>query len=470
MKIELAGIPFDHFQRYATAASVLRTFGTSARVLEVGANRQRLLGEFLPDSELLYTDVLNEDGAPDFVVADARELPFGDRSYDAVVSLDVLEHIPPEGRYRAVEEMCRVAARVLVIGCPIDQPWVHEAEHAAHAVWRRYFDEAYPWLEEHQEFGLVEPARVEAALTASGMSCVRFGHGDARLWVTLMGMHFVKEAIPELAGVVASADRYYNTAMFEGDRGDECYREFFVGVRNGADLESIRSAAVLNGAPDAAGAALLAGLSDALLPLVARLRRAESEWQDTAQALADTEKRLQDAAMDRHKTGVDAQAATREALVQLEYAKKQWESTARALADTENRLQLEASLRHQQGVDAQNAASQALAQLEYANDQWQQTARLLADAERRMQAEALAHHETGLQLRDVAEREVALRALSDGLSKDLEAAERADACYRDQLNALSARIKGLERRQRIALVLFCVGLFGTAIAFLTIGA
>ena len=190
---DLTDIPFDHFQRYATAALAISALAKpEASVLEVGANRQRLLGRFLPKARVLYSDVEPQDPADDFVLASATALPFRDRAYDAVVSLDVLEHIPPGLRSLAVGEMARVAARIAVITCPLDTPTTRKAEQQAHDVWRRYFDTPYPWLEEHQEFGLVDPQPVEDALRAAGMAVTRVGHGDARLWTSLMAAHFAK--------------------------------------------------------------------------------------------------------------------------------------------------------------------------------------------------------------------------------------------------------------------------------------
>lgn len=52
----------------------------------------------------------------DAEAADARELPFADESFDAVLSSETLEHVPDfEG---AVRELARVAARALVITVP----------------------------------------------------------------------------------------------------------------------------------------------------------------------------------------------------------------------------------------------------------------------------------------------------------------------------------------------------------------
>lgn len=47
-----------------------------------------------------------------------HQLPFGDRSFDAVVVSDVMEHVPPEFRETVVDEVLRVARKVVVLGYP----------------------------------------------------------------------------------------------------------------------------------------------------------------------------------------------------------------------------------------------------------------------------------------------------------------------------------------------------------------
>src|SRR5205823_1059281 len=51
-------------------------------------------------------------------VGDVGRLPFADATFDAVVAIDLLEHVRPEDRQRAVDELCRVVSRRAVIACP----------------------------------------------------------------------------------------------------------------------------------------------------------------------------------------------------------------------------------------------------------------------------------------------------------------------------------------------------------------
>ena len=55
------------------------------------------------------------------VRAQPGRLPFADGSFDTVISLDALEHVPPADRAGFVTEVARVAARRAIIACPCDE-------------------------------------------------------------------------------------------------------------------------------------------------------------------------------------------------------------------------------------------------------------------------------------------------------------------------------------------------------------
>ncbi|WP_258026981.1 class I SAM-dependent methyltransferase [Stenotrophomonas pavanii] len=282
----LLEIPFDHYQRYGAATHLLQALDLPApRVLEVGANRQRLLGQFLPQATFLYTDLHAEGDEKDFVVADATALPFPEQGFDAVVSLDVLEHIPAPLRAKAAAEMARVASRAVIVGFPPDQPWVRDAEVDANGRWHELFGEDYVWLQEHKEFGLVDTAEIVAAFERAGMTVLRFGQGNATLWSSLMGAHFIKVKFPELEPLVSAADRLYNSRVFAGDHSDQPYREYCVAVRLPSDAARLQANPPFRADLDAEATALLSGLAGGLRELATRTANSEKEWESTARLL-----------------------------------------------------------------------------------------------------------------------------------------------------------------------------------------
>lgn len=55
-----------------------------------------------------------------YKTGDVLDLPFGNNAFECVVSLDMLEHIPPKLRGRAISELMRVTRKKLYLGFPCD--------------------------------------------------------------------------------------------------------------------------------------------------------------------------------------------------------------------------------------------------------------------------------------------------------------------------------------------------------------
>jgi hypothetical protein len=142
----------DDFVRHRAAARLL---GTGVRTaLDVGG--EGLMAKFRRD--VRFTTV-NVKAA--CIVASAERLPFRDKSFDAAVSIDTLEHLPREIRTKAVAEMVRVARKRVVVAAPLGTP-----EHAEFE--RRLLDDLErsgardtEYLAEHVRHGLPTPEDVE---------------------------------------------------------------------------------------------------------------------------------------------------------------------------------------------------------------------------------------------------------------------------------------------------------------------
>ncbi|MBX7102525.1 MAG: glycosyltransferase [Gemmataceae bacterium] len=184
-------VPFELWDRYVRAAGFIDELCCDAdgpvRVLDVGCNVVKILSDLLDPArvQVVRCDVIEApDGDPDYVqVVAGRPLPFDDGSFDAVVALEVLEHVPAAGRSEFLRELSRVADRGVVVSCPHGAPAVHEAERLVSDAYLRRHGEPHPFLREHSDFGLPTVDDVRTVIDNLGANCeVHPGIGIDR-WV-----------------------------------------------------------------------------------------------------------------------------------------------------------------------------------------------------------------------------------------------------------------------------------------------
>lgn len=175
----------DVAMRYLPVVSLLRARGIREGVVELGSGALGI-GPYLRRS------FIGVDTA-DFTARHARvhpiagsvlRTPVRDRSCPAVVSVDMLEHVPADLRRQAVDEMVRITGTTLVLSVPAGAPAVrHDREMAEAFRARRGVD--HQFFLEHVEEGLPEVAElrslVEAAIADSGRTARITMHPNANL-------------------------------------------------------------------------------------------------------------------------------------------------------------------------------------------------------------------------------------------------------------------------------------------------
>ncbi len=241
-------LPFDLYQRYSFAGAVAGKLRPSS-ILDAGGNigdqggHLALSRDFLssgdhPPETIISSDLRHCDH-PGHVPGDALRLPFPADSFEIVVSLDVLEHIPPESRKAFLGELDRVGSQWILLGAPFSSPEVEKAEaELVSGLGLRF-------LEEHSELGLPREKMItDFFLEEKGRHILRFENGYLPRWFMMLPVTQLLFSMHNYS-LFTSANRYYNELFYQGDCRAPGYRTFFLVSRDplpeelAASLESL---------------------------------------------------------------------------------------------------------------------------------------------------------------------------------------------------------------------------------------
>ncbi len=156
----------------------------SLEILDVGGGDGKLAW-FMPQHTrvtILDRKPSPEEGKTNYVQGDAVHLPFADKSFDLVISSDMLEHLPVEDRLTAFREMFRVSRRHVILAAPFNSIYNQKAEEYINTQFRDHTGQDHPFLIEHIQNGLPELEELEQDLAEKAISYVKFGEGNIYNW------------------------------------------------------------------------------------------------------------------------------------------------------------------------------------------------------------------------------------------------------------------------------------------------
>src|SRR5438094_3825451 len=126
------------------------------RVLDVGGY-PGILRRFLSAGayDVSVLDVVPDDGTiPGYRQGSGLELPYDNKSFDVVTSLDTLEHIPANHRDKFLSELSRSAHNAVVLINPVQSIEADLAEETLDDYIHWILDAQQEQLAEHRQFGL----------------------------------------------------------------------------------------------------------------------------------------------------------------------------------------------------------------------------------------------------------------------------------------------------------------------------
>lgn len=226
---ELVGLDFDQFSRiYDAKITIERLRGPkkTLKILDVGGykgNTSRLF----PSDDVTVVDQhdVHEAG---YIKADATDLPFHDGEFDAVLSFDVFEHIPPVDRLKFLEEVVRVSKGLVIIAAPFMNKGNELAERLTNDFYKKIAGKDHPWLIEHIENSLPEESVVTKFLSAKKIQYRVVKSNEVVLWTYMQ--HFI--LLAGVAGVevdLSSVNKFYNENRDSLDIvGEHFYRSVYI--------------------------------------------------------------------------------------------------------------------------------------------------------------------------------------------------------------------------------------------------
>ena len=160
------------------------------RVLEIGANENGLsrfagVPVIAVDIERDHLHACRDTQRIMPIVADIAALPFPDDTFSVCISVDTFEHIPESIRDAAIAEIVRVTASTgtMLVTFPSGEAAV-EAEREVRERYRALTGGTIKWLEEHEDVGLPDPEKIEAAFwqSAPAHRVDRVANAPLRVW------------------------------------------------------------------------------------------------------------------------------------------------------------------------------------------------------------------------------------------------------------------------------------------------
>lgn len=181
----------DVIQRYWQIVQIVKRSCTSkdCRILEIGSSSYGTARFY--EGNIIGLDIQFHDETEiaknlSPIVGSACFLPFKDRSFEVIVSVHMLEHIPSNARSIAIREILRVSKKLIVLSVPCGKKSEFYEEKL-----RRFHSLCFEdrgWLKEHEEFGLPEKRNIiEEIYNSNPNTTVEvFGSVNVAIWFTTM--------------------------------------------------------------------------------------------------------------------------------------------------------------------------------------------------------------------------------------------------------------------------------------------
>ena len=221
-------IPFDQYQRYKIVRDAIVSCcggeGKGYSLLEVGGY-PGVIRDFLPEVKVLLLDRVRQP-LQDYIIGDGSLLPLKDRSCDFVISVDVLEHIPPEKREAFIRELVRVGRKMVCLVFPCYSKEAVRAEKELESYFRKKFGLESEFLTEHRQYGLPKFEEVNRIAKKMNLPYLAYPSSHVFRWFMMMAATYTLDYFyPDSEKLSQGLHLAYNTCFYPRDNREPSYRK-----------------------------------------------------------------------------------------------------------------------------------------------------------------------------------------------------------------------------------------------------
>lgn len=162
------------------------------------------------------------------VLLSGVKLPFPDKSYDYVISVDMLEHVPENKRPDVVMELLRVAGRSIILAVPCGD-FAEDHDKALDELFQQVKGERYHFSKEHVDNGLPRKEELESCIRTSAeklgvrVNIQVFGNVNLEVRSFIMRL-WITTKTPKIYIWISPFLCIFRRFLNYGD----CYRQIFV--------------------------------------------------------------------------------------------------------------------------------------------------------------------------------------------------------------------------------------------------
>jgi GT2 family glycosyltransferase len=235
----LEDCPLDQYSRYRACAEALKRLAArGATVLDCGSGLDCLLERFLPDFQVTCVDPLliaERSNAHERIAGSVFHPALDGRTFDFVVTIDTLEHVPPAQRGAFLDRVSELARHGLFIACPCEdagEAW--QTDRYVNEVYQFAFGQPYPWLAEHFTYGLPRLEDIVKRLRLAGWHLFQGQNGHTPWLRKLLAFLLCAMNSPALRAAATEVSRRFNQELYEFDHQPPGYRQIVVALRDRA--------------------------------------------------------------------------------------------------------------------------------------------------------------------------------------------------------------------------------------------